>query len=202
MLTVANPSFGTFDPTRIAADLGVISRNASSKLYALTPDGRPCITEKGFLLAKSELDFNTDDSLEADFHAKLDALPETERTMLVQARIGQDLLKKTLMKTERRCQLTDITAAPVLRASHIRPWSDPNQTDRLNPRNALLLAAHVDACFDKHLISFGETGEIWISTELTAKDQERLGLFAKMRLRGHERHQQFLAEHRRKFRSS
>ena len=200
MLSVADSSFGIFDPTRIAADLGVISRNASSKLYALTPEGLPCITEKGFLLGKMELNSNTDNSLEATFYAELNALPETERTVLAQARIGQDLLKKALMKIERRCQLTDIAAPPVLRASHIRPWSDPNQSDRLNPHNALLLAAHVDACFDNHLISFGETGEIWISKELATKDQVRLGLSTKMYLRGHEKHQQFLAEHRRKFR--
>jgi putative restriction endonuclease len=39
----------------------------------------------------------------------------------------------------------------MLRASHIKPWSDCSNRERLDPLNGLLLVAHIDALFDNGL---------------------------------------------------
>ncbi|CAG9183858.1 hypothetical protein LMG23994_05246 [Cupriavidus pinatubonensis] len=38
----------------------------------------------------------------------------------------------------------------------------PSNVERLNPANALLLAVHTDAAFNRHLISFDEDGRLLI----------------------------------------
>ena len=65
---------------------------------------------------------------------------------------------------------------PILIASHIVPWSECNDEERLDVENGILLSPLYDALFDKHLISFDETGRIIVSNSLTAENLERLGL--------------------------
>ena len=53
--------------------------------------------------------------------------------------------------------LTGLGLQPVLRASHISPWSDDPE-NRLNPSNGILLAATYDAAFDQHLLKLQGLG--------------------------------------------
>jgi hypothetical protein len=39
-------------------------------------------------------------------------------------------------------------------ASHIVPWSEPTEEERLDVNNGILLLPLYDALYDKHLISF------------------------------------------------
>lgn len=198
-VSIADPATGEFDAQGLLVDLGAVSRNASSNLYALTANEQPCVTEKGFQFAAKELDVRIIDKLNMEFERTLDNITETERTTETKARVGQQILKEELLKAERTCQVTSLQIPPLLRASHIRPWKDPNKRDRLNPRNALLLAVNVDACFDRLLISFDSDGRILISPELSPDDHRRLGITPEMTLRNHGKHQEFLAEHRQRF---
>jgi len=52
-----------------------------------------------------------------------------------------------------------------------------------NPLNLTLRAAHLDAAFDAHLISFDETGRILFLTLLPEDGCQRLGLDGNMGLR-------------------
>lgn len=198
MIAVAEPATGVFDPRVVSGDLGAISRNASSQLYALNENGQPFVTEKGFQLAAIELSISTGNDLQSEFRRRLEDIPETERIVEVKKRVGQDVLRADLLRIRCRCQVTGLGNPLLLRASHIRPWSESDQ-DRLNPENALLLAIHIDACFDALLISFGTSGEILISSKLTADDQKLLGIAPTMKLDGNEKHQAFLSEHRKRY---
>jgi putative restriction endonuclease len=40
-----------------------------------------------------------------------------------------------------------LTTRALLRASHIKPWSQSTDSERLDPANGILLAAHIDALF-------------------------------------------------------
>lgn len=61
-----------------------------------------------------------------------------------------------------------ITSEPLLRASHIVPWShDPRL--RLDPRNGLCLNALHDAAFDRGLITLTDRFELQISKRLKAE---------------------------------
>lgn len=55
----------------------------------------------------------------------------------------------------------------MLRASHIRPWRDSSNGERLDPSNGLLLAAHLDALFDSHLITFDDSGNLLVARKIT-----------------------------------
>lgn len=99
----------------------------------------------------------------ASFHAQTTHLPATtEAERLTIQRIGQDLFRGLLMQTwNARCPLTGITDPALLRASHIKPWSDCTTTEeRLDPMNGLLLSALWDAAFDRGLVSFSDEGEV------------------------------------------
>ena len=62
----------------------------------------------------------------------------------------------------------------VLRASHIKPWKDCNNGERLDGDNGLLLVANIDALFDRGLISFGADGSIIRSKSLSEGDLKML----------------------------
>lgn len=81
----------------------------------------------------------------------------TEREALVQARIGQGRFKADVTRLWGRgetCTLTGIALPELLIASHIKPWRESSNAERLDPANGLLLAVHVDRLFDRHLLSF------------------------------------------------
>ena len=48
-------------------------------------------------------------------------------------------------------------------ASHVRPWRDSNNDERLDGENGLLLTPTVDHLFDKGFISFEDSGQLIFS---------------------------------------
>jgi putative restriction endonuclease len=74
------------------------------------------------------------------------------------------------------CALTDVGAPELLRASHIKSWRDSNDRERLNAFNGLLLAVHLDALFDRALITFQDSGEMQVSKRLSANEREVFGI--------------------------
>jgi predicted restriction endonuclease len=84
-----------------------------------------------------------------------------------------------------------------LRASHIKPWRDSNNFERLDVFNGLLLTPNYDAAFDKGLITFNESGEIIFSKSLTASNAQIFGLVAAARLSQIvQQHVPYLQHHR------
>ena len=92
----------------------------------------------------------------ARFQVKTAGLPRTtEAERLVIQRIGQDVFRDALMDYwDGRCPLTGITDPALLRASHIVPWADCSDEQRLDVHNGLLLSALWDAAFDEGLVTF------------------------------------------------
>lgn len=93
----------------------------------------------------------------------------TEITREVTQRRGQSFFRASVIAAhDGKCCITGITSEPLLRASHIVPWShDP--TLRLDPRNGLCLNALHDAAFDRGLITLSERFELHISKRLKAE---------------------------------
>jgi hypothetical protein len=88
-----------------------------------------------------------------------DDLDATTREVLVEARVGQGRFRRDLVALWGRgevCALTGIDVPELLIASHIKPWRNSDDHERLDPCNGLLLAAHVDKAFDRYLLSFRE----------------------------------------------
>jgi hypothetical protein len=112
------------------------------------------------------------------FRAKTASLPRTteaERTVI--QRIGQDIFRDALIDYwGGRCPITGITERALLRASHIKPWADCTDAERLDVHNGLLLSALWDAAFDRGLVSFANDGSLLASPRLGEKEREALGL--------------------------
>lgn len=95
-----------------------------------------------------------------------EALKETEKTLLISARIGQGQFRKDLISYWQGCSLTGFSNARFLVASHIKPWRSSSNEERLDVDNGLLLLPNYDKAFDLGYISFDDDGKILISNQL------------------------------------
>lgn len=90
-------------------------------------------------------------------------------------RIGQETFRELLLrKYNARCCLSGVydlkrSSQSILKASHIKPWAESDQYEKLNVNNGLLLTPQYDALFDKNLISFDKGGKILISPNITGE---------------------------------
>lgn len=92
----------------------------------------------------------------------------TERTGLVTSRVGQGAYRKSILhRWAYQCAATGFNDSRVLIASHIQPWKDSTDQQRLDVDNGILLSPDYDALFDKHLISFDHSGKIIISSNVS-----------------------------------
>jgi hypothetical protein len=133
------------------------------------------------------------------FRARTASLPRTtEAERMVIQRIGQDIFRDALIDYwSGRCPITGITERALLRASHIKPWADCTDAERLDVHNGLLLSALWDAAFDRGLVSFADDGSVLASPRLGEKEREALGLARALSLQGlRDAHHANLAFHR------
>jgi putative restriction endonuclease len=120
------------------------------------------------ILARSKLtlvDQLADDLAERTIQSRLD-IPETEKQQLIMARRGQGLYRARLESIETCCRVTGVSQRSHLRASHLKPWRDSTDAEKLDGNNGLLLSPHVDHLLDRGFISFTDSGDILISTQL------------------------------------
>jgi hypothetical protein len=96
-------------------------------------------------------------------------LESTERQQVSKARIGQDLYRSNLERIESHCRVTGLDVKAHLIASHIKPWRDCTDAEKLDGNNGLLLSPHVDKLFDQGYISFSNEGQLLISPNLGLK---------------------------------
>jgi len=96
----------------------------------------------------------------------------TEVERLVKQRIGQDRLRDHLLTSQRCCPFTGIYNKELLRISHIKPWKDCNNYEKVDPNNCILLSSLWDAAFDQGLVTFNSQGKPKFSDHLCkeAKD--------------------------------
>lgn len=134
-----------------------------------------------FLLDASPTSPNAFDDLE-EYAAELEVVDETEREALVTSRIGQGVFRKRLIEKWKGCAVTGLTNVALLRASHIKPWRNSTNAERLDPSNGLLLTPTLDHLFDRGFITFSDDGSLLISSHLTNTEQEALGVSKSMKL--------------------
>lgn len=101
----------------------------------------------------------------------------TTKEALVSARVGQGAFRTAVLAAwGDRCAVTGVRTLDAVRASHIKPWRDSTDDERLDPANGLPLMATLDALFDAGLISFEDTGAMLISPLLDEAERGLLGL--------------------------
>lgn len=91
---------------------------------------------------------------------------ETEKLSTALSRIGQGKFRVDLLDLWDACSITDVKVPEILKASHIKPWKDSNNAERLDPYNGLVLTPTLDTLFDRGFITFENKGQIIISKEI------------------------------------
>ena len=123
----------------------------------------------------------------------------TQRAALVQSRIGQGRYRDDVLRIWRnRCAVLGLAVPRLLKASHIKPWRDSNNGERVDPYNGLALSPCYDALFDCGFISFQDDGAMIFSARLAPEDYATLGIKTDVRIVGlTQGHTAYLAHHRR-----
>lgn len=123
----------------------------------------------------------------------------TEVERLVKQRVGQDVFREALLAYwQGACAVTGVAVPEVLRASHAKPWAScATDDERLDVFNGFLLCAHLDALFDRGLITFADDGTIILSSRLPDAQAALLHLTTELRLRHiAQAHLPYLVHHR------
>ena len=162
-------------------------------LFRLTPRAGRLIVDRAAIDA-----IGTGDEAAEEAIRRSDTIERTTREALIKSRIGQGAFREALLNLwQRQCAVSGLARVELLRASHIKPWRDSNNSERLDSYNGLLLGPAYDAAFDVGLISFDDDGRQLLSRALSADDAACLGLSVSSRIRTlHSNHLSYLAYHR------
>jgi hypothetical protein len=124
---------------------------------------------------------------------------KTERSGLVNSRVGQGYYRQIIReKWGNKCPMTGCEIIRILIASHIVPWSESNDVERLDADNGILLSPSADSLFDRHLISFTDQGELLLSKKLEPLELKKLGISLDVKIPVTEGMKKYLKRHREK----
>lgn len=101
---------------------------------------------------------------------------ETEKRALLKARRGQGLFRQNVSRIEHCCRVTRVDRPEHLIASHIKPWRESDNRERLFEGNGLLLTPTIDHLFDRGFISFENSGELLISPVAHQESMNKMGI--------------------------
>ena len=131
--------------------------------------------------------------------AELGTIPETERAAILKSRVGQGVFRERLIDYWKACAVTGAACIAVLRASHIKPWRDSSNAERLDHFNGLLLTPNLDAAFDSGYISFDNSGRIMLSPAFAGEPAFQLHITQKLKINPKlltDEHRKYLQHHR------
>lgn len=157
------------------------------------------VIPKPLSITVRSVDLPEKESTELELLSRLqgNSLSPTERENLAKSRIGQGLFREGVSKVFRgKCAVTQSSA--LLTASHIKPWRDSSNKERLDPYNGLLLSPVYDKAFDAGLISFTEEGHILIS-ELFVEDAKKLSIDSSVRIELQPQHLPYIEVHMKEY---
>jgi len=148
---------------------------------------------------KAFIDYRRRESSEELEHDINDILKDrsikaADRTSYISARVGQGKYRSKLITYWGKCALTGYSDVRLLVASHIKPWRDSNNTERLDPYNGLLLLPNFDKALDLGYITFTDKGVLKASEFIEMP--RILGINKKMKIQVASEHQDYLAYHR------
>ena len=106
----------------------------------------------------------------------------TFRDQVVKSRRGQGVFRANVLLRESSCRVTRVDDSRHLKASHIKPWRDAADAERLNGSNGLLLSPHIDHLFDGGYITFSTDQSLVIVPEVRDSLLDAWGIDAGVRV--------------------
>jgi hypothetical protein len=178
-----------------------VFREGASSRFGCLVDVESCLNYSNHSPQHRQVDLSPAVKAEADLEsckASYQNESPTEREAIIAARRGQGRFRDAVIQLwAGKCAVTKCRALPLLRASHIKPWRDSNNAERLNPYNGLLLTPNLDAAFDLGVVSFADNGRLLISPNINNDQAGLLGLKPNLKLICvFEESRPFLAIHR------
>lgn len=160
-----------------------VGAGLASALFSLIGREASSVADVGYEISKIERDSPAPEWDIEEWERRVEvaiaadtAIRETERTALVQARRGQGLFRDNVRSIERACRITYVERMEHLIASHVQPWRDSSNEQRLDGENGLLLTPTVDHLFDKGFISFEDSGLLIVSPVADQRSLKRMGI--------------------------
>lgn len=102
----------------------------------------------------------------------------TFREQMIKARRGQGVFRANVLLHESACRVTRVGEPRHLTASHIKPWREASDTERLDGSNGLLLSPHIDHLFDQGYITFSPSQALVVVPEVREKLLDAWGIDA------------------------
>lgn len=118
---------------------------------------------------------------------------------IVKVRVNQGIFRDRLLSRYSKCCLCNVSNPQLLIASHIKPWSECEDSEKLLVDNGFLLCPNHDCLFDKGLISFNDDGTIIISDKLDETNRLFMNVNTDMRIKVYEGNVPFLKYHRERY---
>ena len=109
----------------------------------------------------------------------------TQKEALTKIRIGQSKFRENALELwGHKCSVTSINREELLIASHIKPWRESTDFERLDEMNCLILIPNLDRLFDAGLITFSPmSGKIILSDHVDSTFWSDIGIDKDLHLR-------------------
>lgn len=119
-----------------------------------------------------------------------------DKVSLVKVRVNQGIFRTKLLERYKKCCLCQVQNKELLVASHIKPWSECEASEKLDVNNGFLMCPNHDKLFDQGWISFDNTGRIIISKQLELVDRINMKVIDSMKIAITEENREYLKYHR------
>jgi hypothetical protein len=127
-------------------------------------------------------------------------LGPTSKKRMIESRLRQGEFRQGVVhQWNGRCALTGCSDLRVLVASHIKRWIDSDEAERVDRFNGLLLTPNADRLFDRHLITFDDSGRLVKSDRLPIEVLTALGIDPSAGIKIFAQHLPYLHWHRARF---
>ena len=131
------------------------------------------LPEYANMIEQRNVTTSTSDSYVADIQVEygVNTPRLTEKEVIAKIRTAQtDYRNKVLTFWDNKCAVTGVDDTKWLIASHIKPWREATNEERVDPKNSLLLTPNFDKLFDRGVISFSPSdGKIILPEQLSMR---------------------------------
>jgi HNH endonuclease len=138
-----------------------------------------------------------EESAEAAIQQRTDMGP-TQKSDLLKARHGQGVFRENVERNEHSCRITGVLDRRHLWATHIKPWYECEDGEKLDGFNGLLMSPHIAHLFERGYISFSDAGDLLVSQELNPVVLEKWHIDASLNVGAFEPEQCYFLDHHRR----
>ena len=179
-LKKAYPGFGGFNQSK-----QIIPSTYWDTIFSLLQDCDPYYLDDSRILIKK-----------IDDEIKRAGLKGETIEAFVKARVNQGVFRDKLTRRYNSCCLCGMSNSSLLMASHIKPWSVSQPSEKLDVDNGFLMCPNHDKLFDQGWITFDDNGDIIVSDDLSDLDRVFMNIRNTMKIQLTEKNKAYLTYHR------